>query len=133
MGRKLSLRLMALGAAIFAISVPALAQAPELRMLDQLSRGGWTLSLRDDNTVRKICLRSGRELIQLRHTQGGCSRFIVQDKPNEVVVQYTCPGDGYGRTSIRLENNRLVQVQSQGIKSGTPFSIQGEARYNGKC
>jgi len=50
-----------------------------------------------------------------------------------VTVQYTCRGLGYGRTAIRRESSRLVQVQSQGIAEGLPFEISGEARRIGDC
>jgi hypothetical protein len=115
------------------LSVPLVAHAAELGMFDTLTKGGWTLRFRDDGTQQRICLRDGRELIQLRHKQPGCSRFIVTDNAEEVVVQYTCPGNGYGRTSIRREANGLVQVQTQGIYDGTPFSLTGEARHSGSC
>ena len=112
---------------------PAAAQAPDLGMLDGLAKGGWELRLRSDDSARRICLRSGRELIQLRHRQSGCKRFVVSDSASEVTVQYTCQGDGYGRTTIRKEGDGLVQIRSQGIQSGTPFSISGEARHVGSC
>jgi hypothetical protein len=57
----------------------------------------------------------------------------VTDSPGEVVVQYTCRGRGYGRTEVRRETNRLVQVQSQGIVDGLPFAITAEARRIGDC
>ncbi len=128
-----TLRLVSLAATALAATFPAVAQAPELAMLDNLNRGNWDLRLRGDGERSSICVRSGRELIQLRHNQSGCSRYVVQDDPNEVTVQYTCRGDGYGRTTIRREGNGLVQIRSQGIKDGTPFSIQGEARQRGGC
>ena len=102
-------------------------------MLDSLTKGGWTLRIRDNGAEQRICVRDGRELIQIRHKQAGCSRFVVRDEANEVVVQYTCRGNGYGRTSIRRESNGLVQIQSQGIIDGAPFSISGEARHGGSC
>lgn len=102
-------------------------------MLDSLTKGAWTLRIRDDGSTQRICLRDGRELIQIRHKQPGCSRFVVRDTADEVVVQYTCRGNGYGRTSIRREGNGLVQIQSQGIIDGAPFSISGEARHSGSC
>ena len=68
-----------------------------------------------------------------RHRQSGCSRVVVQDGADEVVVQYTCRGNGYGRTSIRREGNSLVQIRSQGIQGGTPFSFSAEARHSGSC
>ncbi|GAA0269846.1 hypothetical protein GCM10009127_07310 [Alteraurantiacibacter aestuarii] len=133
MTKERTLRLTALATAVFALSVPAVAQAPELAMLDQLNRGGWELNFRGDGGRRSICVRNGREFIQLQHRQGGCSRFVVDDQANQVTVQYTCRGDGYGRTTIRREGNGLVQIRSQGIQGGAPFSIEGEARHTGAC
>lgn len=115
------------------LSIPIAAHSAELAMLDSLAKGAWSLRIRDDSSERRICLRDGRELIQIRHTQPGCSRFIVRDDANEVVVQYTCRGNGYGRTSLRREGEGLIQVQSQGIADGAPFSISGEARHSGAC
>ena len=115
------------------IGIPLAGHAAELGMLDSLTKGAWTLRIRDDGSTQRICLRDGRELIQIRHKQPGCSRFVVRDTADEVVVQYTCRGNGYGRTSIRREGNGLVQIQSQGIIDGAPFSISGEARHSGCC
>ena len=112
---------------------PASAQAPELAMLDNLERGAWTVRLRADDSSTRLCVRTGKEFIQLRHRRANCSSFVVQDEPNEVTVQYTCRGNGYGRTTIRREGSRLVQLRSQGIQGGAPFSIEGEARYVGNC
>jgi hypothetical protein len=122
-----------LGLAALLAAVPLAVDAAELGMLDSLAKGAWNLRIRDDGSEQRICVRDGRELIQLRHKQARCSRFVVQDDTDEVVVQYTCRGNGYGRTSIRREANGLVQVQSQGIVDGAPFSISGEARHSGSC
>jgi hypothetical protein len=119
--------------AVLLSAIPLGAYAAELGMLDTLTKGAWTLRIRDDGSEQRICVRDGRELIQIRHKQAGCSRFVVQDDASEVVVQYTCRGNGYGRTSIRREANGLVQVRSQGIIDGAPFSISGEARHSGSC
>ena len=123
----------AVAAAIALGTTPLEAQAPELAMLDSLTKGAWTLRIRDDGTQQRVCVRDGREFIQLRHRQQGCSRFVVQDGADEVVVSYTCRGNGYGRTSIRREGNSLVQIRSQGIQGGTPFSFTAEARHSGSC
>ena len=130
---RMTARWAPLGVATLLIGAPVLGQATELAMLDSLSRGAWTLRIRDDGSEQRICVRDGRELIQLRHKQPGCSRFVVRDDAGEVVVQYTCRGNGYGRTSIRREGSGLVQIQSQGIIDGAPFSISGEARHSGSC
>lgn len=114
-------------------TVPALAQGGSLAMLDRLERGEWQIRQRDAGEQRRICLRSGQELIQLRHRQGGCSRYVVEDNAGNVTVQYSCPGDGYGRTSIRRESDTLVQIESQGIADGRPFQFTAEARRTGTC
>lgn len=119
-------------AAAFAV-LPANAQNAELTMLDSLTRGSWALDVRGSDATQRICVRTGREFIQLRHRQPGCEQFVVQDGPTEVTVQYTCRGNGYGRTTIRKESNSLVQIRSQGIRGGTPFSLEGEARRTGSC
>ena len=126
-------KLGAVAAATLLAGAPLVAQAPELAMLDGLAKGAWNLRNRDDGSQRQICARTGREFIQLRHRGSGCNRFVVRDGPSEVVVQYTCPGNGYGRTSIRSEGSGLVQIQSQGIEAGTPFSFSVEARHVGSC
>ncbi|MCB2085531.1 MAG: hypothetical protein H6919_03735 [Sphingomonadaceae bacterium] len=112
---------------------PATAQAPTLAMLDRLDKGEWELRYRDGGASKKICVRTGREFIQLRHTATNCSRYVVEDAANEVTVQYTCPGDGYGRTNIRRETSALVQIKGQGIKSSVPFQFTAEARRIGNC
>lgn len=112
---------------------PGQAQTKTLAMLEDLSKGEWTVRYRDGSSIRKVCLRKGDELIQLQHSDANCSRFVVDDKVNSVTVQYTCRGNGYGRTSIRRETNSLIQIESQGIEGGLPFEFQAEARRTGAC
>ena len=118
---------------VLCLAVPALAQGNGLAMLDTLTRGEWTVKQRGGAPDRKICVKSGEELIQLMHRESGCSQFIVEDGAARVTVQYTCPGNGYGRTSIRRETAALVQLESQGIHGGMPFQMTAEARRTGSC
>ena len=132
--RRISGRAAAAASALFlGIAFPAAAQAPTLALLDNLDKGAWLLRDLDDGSTRRICVQNGRELIQLEHAQPGCGRAVVQDGEREVTVQYTCTGDGYGRTSIRRENHDLVQISTQGIQGGLPFSVDYEARRIGEC
>ncbi|MFA9200667.1 MAG: DUF3617 domain-containing protein [Cypionkella sp.] len=125
----------ALAAALFAGGVlgPAGAQAPSLAMLGTLEHGQWEVRFRDGAESRRVCLRTGLELIQLQHGEAGCSRFVVEDGASAVTVQYTCRGNGYGRTSVRRESASLVQIDSQGIAGGLPFQFSAEARRVGPC
>ncbi len=116
------------------IAVPALGQGTALAMLDRLDRGDWEMRFRgSDGGTRRICLKDGRSFIQLRHPGEKCRRVIVEDNATEITVQYTCPGRGYGRTQIRRETSRLVQIDSQGIANGLPFAFAAEARRVGDC
>jgi len=132
-----SLRTIALVLAggLVALAAPVSGQRPALAMLDRLDSGRWELRMRDkgDSSVESICLHNGRQLIQLRHPSLSCNRLIVADSDTEVTVQYTCHGSGYGRTHIRGETNRLIQIDSQGIVNGSPFAFAAEARRVGNC
>ena len=121
------------GAIVLGIALPASAQSSGLSMLKGLVSGEWTVKFRDGTPDRKICVRSGSELVQLRHSENDCTRFVVEDGANRVTVQYTCPGNGYGRTNIRKESGSLVQIEGQGIASGLPFQFAAEARRTGSC
>ena len=123
----------AVGMIALGLTLPAAAQSDGLAMLGGLTKGEWTIKHRDGSEDRKICVKTGQELIQLRHSDTGCSRFVVEDAANKVTVQYTCPGNGYGRTNIRKETGALVQIESQGIVSGLPFQFAAEARRTGSC
>ena len=102
-------------------------------MLDGLTAGKWEVWIRDDDSHSNVCLRTGRELIQLRYPQAGCARTVLEDRPGSVTVEYSCNGSGYGRTSIRRENSQLVQINSQGFHAGLPFHFDAEARRIGGC
>jgi hypothetical protein len=131
---KIKLRLAkAATAGLLALAAPAFGGGPSLAMLDQLESGRWELRERSGAAAQRVCLQNGRRLIQLRHAGLPCESYVVNDSPSQVVVQYTCRGRGYGRTEIRRETNRLVQVQSQGIVDGLPFVITAEARRIGDC
>ncbi len=115
-------------------AVPAAGQRPALAMLNGLEAGRWELRVRDTGApVERICLPNAQRLIQLRHPGDSCDRLIVEDAATEVTVQYTCRGRGYGRTHIRRETSRLVQIDTQGIADGLPFAFAAEARRVGDC
>jgi len=128
-------RSAAIAAGLYAIGLltPATAQAPSLAMLSALDDGQWEVRPRDGSAIRRLCVQSGLEFIQLQHGQGDCSRFVVEDGAKSVTVQYTCRGNGYGRTSVRRETASLVQIDSQGIAGGLPFQFSAEARRVGAC
>lgn len=119
---------------VLLLAVPVVAQAPSLAMLDGLERGNWEVRQRGSNALAKsVCVGDARAFLQLQHSRGGCSRYVIADGAEEITVHYTCPGAGHGRTTVRHETNRLVQIDTQGIAGGAPFSHAYEARRTGGC
>lgn len=122
------------GMAVFgSLLAPAFAGTP-LALFDRVENGRWELKPRGGlGPIERVCLRDPQSLLQLRHPRAQCERIVLTDAANEVVVQYTCRGAGYGRTSIRRETARLVQIETQGIADGLPFALAAEARKVGDC
>lgn len=135
MSRYMIRKLVLAGGALWATAAfSAPAAAPTLAMLDSLAKGQWKLVDREGGTPFKtLCLGDARAMIQLVHPRASCSRYVIDDSATEVTVHYTCPGVGHGRTTIRKETNRLVQIDTQGISAGSPFSRSFEARRAGIC
>jgi hypothetical protein len=112
---------------------PVAAQGPELAMLDSLRSGAWDVKIRGEEAHSRLCVRSGREFIQMHHRAQTCERFIVDDNSSVVTVHYSCPRTGFGQTTVRKESTSLVQISTQGVEGKQPFNFDAEARYAGAC
>lgn len=128
------LRWGALGlAGIAAVAAPVFAFAlPDGDLLAQLERGRW--QLRDSaGAPRSVCLGDPAGLVQLEHPGLSCEREVIASDRSGATVQYSCPGRGFGHTSIRIETPRLARIDTQGLLDGRPFSYRAEARKVGSC
>ena len=112
----------------------ALANANDLSLLHTLERGQWSFRAAGaEAPLTKICLGSPELLTQIQHAGAACERYVVRSTVNSVTVSYTCKGQGQGLTTIRKESNRIVHIQSQGIRNNAPFSFAVEGRRTGPC
>jgi hypothetical protein len=126
----------AVGAALVAISTlsSAAADAPVPTALAALQSGQWQLRSLDAGVPPKtICLGDPRVLLQLKHDRATCSRTVITNNATQTVVLYSCNRRGNGRTSIRVETPRVVQIESQGIADKAPFDVAYEGRRVGNC
>jgi hypothetical protein len=115
-------------------AVAAPVQTPVIAGLSTLEPGDWELRSREPGgAVKHMCLTDMRQLLQVRHAGRSCSRFVVTDTATQVVVTYDCAAAGNGRTALRVETPRLVQIQSQGIADSAPFDFAMEGRRIGAC
>ena len=131
-----SLYCYAMGTAVMAAAVPQ-ATAADVALptaLASLKPGQWQLQPVTAGTPAKtLCLGDPRILLQLRHGTLSCNRFVITNEPSHAVVHYACGAGGNGRTSIRVETPRVIQIESQGIVNSSPFEIAYEARRIGDC
>jgi hypothetical protein len=112
----------------------ALANANDLSLLHTLERGQWSLRAAGaEAPMTKICLGNPEVLTQIQHSGVACERYVVRSTVNMVTVSYTCKGQGQGLTTIRKESNRIIHIQSQGIRNNAPFSFAVEGRRTGPC
>ena len=110
------------------------AQAPTLTALSVVESGQWELKSRGIAMEKQlICVSDARVLLQPRHSGSACTRFIITNDSRVATVQYSCPGMGSGRTMLRVETPRLVQIDSQGISGLEPFAVKLEGRRVGEC
>jgi len=124
-------RTAALGAAMFLLT--AFAQQDVGSALDRLEPGRWEVRRFAGNSLGTICVGDPTALAQIQHRGSGCARELVSSTGRLAIVQYSCRGVGSGRTNLRVETPRLVQIDSQGLDNGTPFAIRAEARRVGPC
>ena len=109
------------------------APAKNLTLIASLEAGEWQVKSKSSGEARLLCLGDMRTLIQPRHPKSICSSFVISNEARQAVIHYTCPGAGHGRTSLKMETPRLVQIESQGIASNSPFQEIYEARRTGSC
>ena len=131
-----------LGVAIALIGVASAAHgveksgrdAPSAQALRALDTGQWEVRERgEDAHTRRICVSDLRQLLQLQHGPRLCPAFTVDDGAKAVSITYDCAAAGNGRTDLRVETDRLVQIRSQGVAEGAPFAFDAEARRLGPC
>jgi len=129
------LRWGALGlAGILAVAGPVFALAlPKLEALARLEPGRWQLRDSEGAAARSICLADPAVFVQLEHEGVSCGSEILASEAGAATVEYTCPGRGFGRTSIRVETPRLARIDTQGLADGRPFAYRVEARKVGAC
>lgn len=107
------------------------AGAPAI--LARLETGQWELRGPGNSRIASLCLGNPILLTQPQHGTANCTRDVVAADASSMTVNYSCPGVGRGRTTIRFETPRLVQIDSQGLDRGAPFALRAEARRVGAC
>lgn len=128
------LRLLMIGPAIAAVTLLGGAANAPVHAFKRIQPGAWQLHALDKSVPdRRLCIDDPYELVQLRHPGMVCSRFLLANDPQVATIHYTCPGSGYGRTTVKVESGQLIRVESQGLVNHAPFEVAFEGRRVGEC
>jgi hypothetical protein len=134
MDKSFVVRAALLGGAMLFTAWPGATQQPaNVALLARLEPGQWELRGPTNSRIALYCLGNPLQLIQPQHGTTACTRTLISEDARQATVQYSCPGAGNGRTTVRFETSRLVQIDSQGMDHGAPFALRGEARHLGPC
>lgn len=115
---------------LFGAAVPA--SADPLVALNQLEPGMWQLRAPGE-APRNLCVTDPASLVQLQHARTSCRQLVVANERTTSTVQYSCPGAGWGRTTVRVSTPRAATIDTQGIAANAPFAFVAEARRTGDC
>ncbi len=112
----------------------AAAAVPSPGALDTLQPGMWQIrTLGAVKSERSLCVADPAALVRLRHGTAACTQLVISNTSREATVHYSCPGAGWGRTSLRLESPVQATIDTQGIAENAPFAFKAEARRTGSC
>jgi len=104
-------------------------------VLARMEAGLWEVRTLGDGAAapQSICVADTALLMQLQHGQAACSQRVVSNDDKGVTVQYSCPANGFGHSSLRMETPRLAKIDTQGIVGKVPFAQRVEVRRLGEC
>lgn len=121
------------GAGLAIIAAISLAAAGP-RALAPASPGLWEVGhSAKGRGERMMCVPDPVLLAQYEHRGGICSRTILSDEGDKVVINYTCRDGGFGRSEMTLLTPRSLRIATQGISADGPFNYVIHARRVGDC
>lgn len=126
----------AIGLSLLAAALPQSTAADVVMpvALASLQPGQWQLRSSNAGSLAKtLCLGDPRMLLQVRHGTLPCTKFVITNEATYAVANYSCAASGSGRTSVRVETPRVIQIESQGIADMAPFEVSYEGRRIGNC
>ena len=111
--------------------LPLLAAADRPEMLRRTSGGLWEIS--GNGGDRRLCVANPVVLAQYEHRGKPCTRVVIRDTDALTEIHYTCPGGGFGRSTMTLVTPRSLRIETQGISNQAPFHYVLQARRVGDC
>lgn len=110
----------------------ALIAAALPSVMSGVEGGLWEIDRGAGQTIR-VCAPNPAMLAQYEHRNRTCSRTVIRDSGDSAVFSYTCPGAGFGQSTISVLTPRSLRVETQGISGNAPFNYVFQARRVGNC
>jgi hypothetical protein len=101
--------------------------------LSQVQPGIWELRRVPDGKPVRQCFADVAALAQVEQRGETCTRKLVSRDGASSVIRYTCPGGGFGQSTVTLVTPRSLTIETQGISGGLPFNYVVHARRIGEC
>lgn len=115
------------------VTLAMLAAAGKPAVLAGTSAGLWEVSGLPGGRVVRQCIANTRLLAQFEHRHEFCPQTVIGQSGDVTVIQYNCPGGGFGRSDVKLLTPRSLRIETQGISGGFPFHHVLQARRIGEC
>ena len=112
--------------------VAALAAAATPAALSQIEGGLWEVARTGVQPVR-LCVANPVALAQFEHRNTSCTREVLRDAASGATIHYSCPGGGFGHSSVKVITPRSLRIETQGISANAPFKYVLQARRVGNC
>ena len=128
------LRILALAGACAVAGVALAAAGPRPTALSTTAPGLWEIAgVPGARVPARECVRDVAALAQFEHRTRTCSLKVLSDGLSSAVVQYNCPGAGFGRSKLTVITPRSIRIETQGISGNLPFNYLLQARRVGDC
>ena len=112
----------------------ALGAATRPAALNPASGGLWEVTgLPGARGAFAECVADPMVLAQFEHRGKTCTRIVISDQGNAAVIEYSCPGGGFGRSKVTVITPRSLRIETQGISDKLPFNYVLQARRVGNC
>ena len=116
---------------LFALAAAAGPQRPA--SLANVEGGLYEIDRLGPGARPRICIADPMAFASYEHRGKPCTRVVISDGPGGAVIHYTCPGGGFGRSTVKALTPRSLRVETQGIADNAPFQYVFQARRVGAC
>jgi hypothetical protein len=121
-------------AGVGAVALIALTAAQRPTALANAPAGQWEIKgVPGAKAPALQCLSDVLALAQFEHRGKSCTHRIITNAASSTVIEYSCGGDGFGRTKINVITPRNLRIETQGISDNMPFNYLLQARRVGDC